>query len=102
MGHNAGQVGNDMTAVSIAAGLQATKVGQLTQAWDAYMQLLTGGTNALATFEQGLANMGTVAASSAGRQFEAQGKINSSTSSSPPRCSLSPGRVRRTGRTSTR
>jgi hypothetical protein len=79
MGQPVGAVGTDMTALAIQAGLQSSKIQQLTQAWQGYMTLLTGGTNSLATFEQGLSNIGTVAASAAGRLFEAQGKMNAST-----------------------
>jgi hypothetical protein len=79
MGQSAGAVGMDMTALAIQSGLQASKIQQLTQAWQAYMGLLTGGTNSLATFEQGLQNIGTVASSSAGTLFEATGKMNAST-----------------------
>jgi hypothetical protein len=79
MGQSAGAVGMDMTAIAIQSGLQTTKIQQLTQAWDSYMSLLTGGTNSLATYEQGLKNIGTVAASTAGSLFESTGKMNSST-----------------------
>ena len=62
MGQPLGAVGADMTAVAIQAGLAATKVDQLNQAWDQFMGNLTGGTSGLAAFNQSLANMGTVAA----------------------------------------
>jgi hypothetical protein len=57
MGATSGQVGNDMTAISIQAGLQATDVQKLTQAWDQYMGLLTGGTSGLSSFESALAGV---------------------------------------------
>jgi hypothetical protein len=58
MGAPTSAVGKDMTALGIQAALQATRVQQLTQAWQAWMQLLTGGTSGLAQFENSLANIG--------------------------------------------
>jgi hypothetical protein len=81
MGMQSGVVGQDMAAVAFQAGLQTTKVAQLTQAWDAYMGLLTGGTSGLATFEQGLQNMGSVASSTSGTLFTAAGTMNQATNS---------------------
>jgi Transglycosylase SLT domain len=57
MGAPMGQVGNDMLALAIQSGEQGTKVQQLTQAWQNYMSLLTGGTSDLASFEQGMQNI---------------------------------------------
>jgi hypothetical protein len=58
MGAPMSAVGKDMTALGIQAALQSTRVQQLTAAWQAWMQLLTGGTSALAQFEGSLANIG--------------------------------------------
>jgi SLT domain-containing protein len=57
MGQPAGIVGRDMTALAIQAGEQATKVSELNQAWDAWMQSITGGTSNLGSFTQGLTNL---------------------------------------------
>lgn len=79
MGQTAGAVGQDTTVLGIESALQATKIQQLTQAWSTYMGQLTGGTSTLATFEQGLQNIGSVASSSAGSLFQATGKMSAST-----------------------
>ena len=76
MGATAGQVGNDINAVSIEAGLQSSKVQQLTQAWDAYIGLLTGGTSALSGFELGLQNMTTGIATNQNNLSELSGTMN--------------------------
>lgn len=79
MGQSAGAVGKDATVLGIESALAATRIQQLTQAWMQFMQQVTGGTNALATFEQGLQNMGTVATSTAGHLFAATGSMTQST-----------------------
>jgi hypothetical protein len=65
MGQSAGQIGHDMLAVAIQAGLAGTKVSALNQAWDQFMQDITGGTGALAGFETSLQNIGQVAGTGA-------------------------------------
>jgi len=59
MGTASGAVGSDMLAVAIQSGLAATKVDALNQAWDEFMQNVTGGTTGLASFEQALTNLTT-------------------------------------------
>lgn len=59
MGQPAGAVGADMTALAIQSGLASSNVGKLNQAWDQFMQGMTGGTSALATFTQDLTNLTT-------------------------------------------
>lgn len=59
MGASSDALGKDMTAVAIQAGLQNTQVQKLTQAWQAYLSLLTGGTSALAGFEQQITGLTT-------------------------------------------
>ena len=59
MGQPVGVVGDDVLALGIQAGLTATKVSQLNQAWDQFMQGVTSGTSGLAGFETSLSNMGT-------------------------------------------
>lgn len=58
-------VGADMTALAIQSGLAATKVAQLNQAWDQFMQNLTSGTNAMSQLQESLQNIGHVAADTA-------------------------------------
>lgn len=57
MGQSSGAIGKDMTALAIQAGLQNTQVQKLTQSWDQYMGLLTGGTSALSSFEQAITGL---------------------------------------------
>lgn len=67
MGAPTGAIGNDLKAVGIQAAETQTKVAQLNQAWDAFMQGVTGGTGAFSDMETALGNMKTdTAASSAG------------------------------------
>lgn len=81
MGQPLGEVGADMTALSISASLQASKVGQLNQAWDQFMQNLTGGTAGLAGFENSLTNMMNKTASAKQNLASYAGQINLTTSS---------------------
>lgn len=60
MGQTVGAVGDDVTALAIDSQLTATKVSQLNQAWDQWMQNLTGGTSALASTVQSIQNIGQV------------------------------------------
>ena len=60
MGQPMGAVGTDMTALAISSGLAATKVSSLNQAWDQFMQGVTGGTTGLASFEQALTKFAEV------------------------------------------
>lgn len=48
MGQTGGILNNDMNALAIQAGLQITKVQQLNQAWDQFMQNATGLTSSFA------------------------------------------------------
>lgn len=57
MGTATGMVGNDMLALAIQEGEQGTKVEQLNQAWDSFMQNLTGGTSDLGSFIQAMGNL---------------------------------------------
>jgi len=59
MGQPLTAVGSDMTALAIQSGLANTQVSKLNQAWDQFMQGLTGGTSALASVNQSLANLTT-------------------------------------------
>ena len=59
MGQPLTAVGSDMTALAIQSGLANTQVSKLNQAWDQFMQGLTGGTAALANVNQSLANLTT-------------------------------------------
>jgi hypothetical protein len=58
----AGQTAANMTALSFATSMQDSHVQALNQAWDQYMQILTGGESSLANFSTTLANMTTVTA----------------------------------------
>jgi hypothetical protein len=57
MGQPASVVGKDMDALSIASMEQQSKVQQLNQAWDSFMQNLTGGTSNLAQYEQSVTGL---------------------------------------------
>lgn len=78
MGQPASEVGTDMSALAIQSGLAASKVSQLNQAWDQFMQNLTGGTSGLAGFEISLSNMGKVTASASQNLAKYTGSMNSS------------------------
>lgn len=52
---------NTMNAVNIQAGLQATKVQQVNQAWDAFINMSTGLTSAYSQFNLDLEQMGNLA-----------------------------------------
>lgn len=52
-----GAIGKDMDALGIQSELQGTKVQQLNQAWDSYMQTLVGGTNTLAQMQEAIRNL---------------------------------------------
>lgn len=64
MGAPMNAVGADMNALAIQSGLTTTKVQQLNQAWDQFMQTLTGGTSSLAGLTQSIANIGHVTSQS--------------------------------------
>lgn len=76
MGQVTGEVGADMNALAIQSGLQASKVSELNQAWDQFMQNLTGGTAGLSSFETSLTNMGTKVASAKESLGTYAGQIN--------------------------
>lgn len=59
MGQPAGEVGKDMTAIAMSSSLQSSKLDTLNQAWDQFMQNLTGGTSTVAQFEQSLTGLTT-------------------------------------------
>jgi len=80
MGQPLTAVGSDMTALAIQSGLANTQVSKLNQAWDQFMQNLTGGTSGLANFVQSLQNMGSVAASTTNNLANGTGKISLSVS----------------------
>jgi hypothetical protein len=60
MGESAGMAGHDVTLLGIASELTATKVGQLNQAVDGFVQGITGGTSALGGLQESIANVGKV------------------------------------------
>jgi hypothetical protein len=80
MGLSSGQVGHDMLAVAIQTGETATKVSQLNQAWDAFMQGITGGTSAMGELGDELQNIGQITQSAGSKFGEFQGKFSASTS----------------------
>jgi len=79
MGAPLGAVGADIQAVAIQSGVAASKVSQLNQAWDQFMQGVTGGTTGLAGFENSLANMGSVAAHASNNLAESTVKMSAGT-----------------------
>ena len=81
MGQTTGEVGADMNALAIQSGLQASKVSELNQAWDQFMQNLTGGTAGLAGFNNSLSNMMDKTASAKENLASYAGQINLTTSS---------------------
>jgi hypothetical protein len=60
MGAPIGAAGNDVLMLGIQSGLAASEVSKVNQAADEFMTNLTGGTSGVATFNQSLANMGSV------------------------------------------
>lgn len=79
MGQGAGAVGADTTALAIQAGLAATKVDQLNQAWDQFMQNATGGTAGLSSFITTLGSIGQVASGVKNKYGQAVGQMTLST-----------------------
>ena len=79
MGQPMGVVGSDMTALAIQSGLAATKVSALNQAWDEFMQNLTGGTAGLAGFVTSMKNIGQVAGTTANNLATSTGSMTLST-----------------------
>lgn len=65
-GQRLGQVGAGMNALAIQTAIADSKVQQLNQALDQYMQLVTGGTLGMASFTQGLAGMTQISTGTAG------------------------------------
>lgn len=57
MGAPINTIGSDIKALAIQSGLANSQVGKLNQAWDQFMQNLTGGTGALASFTQDLTSL---------------------------------------------
>ena len=79
MGQPLTAVGSDMTALAIQSGLASSQVSKLNQAWDQFMQNLTGGTSALAGFVTSLSNIGSVVASfhnNLGRALSIKDSVN--------------------------
>jgi hypothetical protein len=60
MGESTGMVGHDMLAMAIQTGLAGTKMDQVNQAFDQFMQTVTGGTGGLAGLETGIEQIGQV------------------------------------------
>ena len=79
MGQPIGVIGKDISALGIQAGLASSKVDQLNQAWDQFMQNLTGGTGGLSAFEQSITNMGVVVAHTQENLAQYTGKFSLST-----------------------
>ena len=57
MGAGPGQLGADVMALGIQSQLASSKVSQLNQAWDAWIQSVTGGVAAMAQVETAMTNM---------------------------------------------
>jgi hypothetical protein len=64
MGQSATVAGHDVTMLGIASQLSATKVGQLNQAIDQFIQNATGGTSAMGGLVESIANIGKVTVTS--------------------------------------
>lgn len=64
-GQRTGQLGADMNALTIATALTDSKIQQVNQAIDQYIQIATGGTSSVANFITSMSNIGTVAATTA-------------------------------------
>jgi hypothetical protein len=78
MGASTGMVGHDMLAMAIQTGLAGTKMQQVSEAFDQFMQDITGGTGGLAGFETGIEQIGQVV-----------GKVSNNLSNSTADMSLS-------------
>ena len=70
-----GVVGKDMTAVAIQTGITASKVQQLNQAWDAFMQDITGGTQGLGSLVNSIKNIGQVTQSQSSKLGQFGGNL---------------------------
>ena len=79
MGQSSGMIGNDMLAVAIQSGLAATKVSQLNQAMDQFMQNVTGGTGGLSQLEESLTNIGHIVGDTSNHLASATGGMVLST-----------------------
>jgi SLT domain-containing protein len=62
MDQTGGTLGNSMNAVSVQAGLQASKVSSLNTAWDQFISMSTSLTGGISQFNLDLQQMGNVAA----------------------------------------
>jgi hypothetical protein len=60
MGQTSTAIAGDMDVLAVQSALAGTKVQQLTQATEQYMQEVTGGTAGLAGYVQSIQNLGTV------------------------------------------
>jgi Transglycosylase SLT domain len=69
MDQSGGQLYTDIQAINVETLLQQTRVTQLNQAWDQYLQQLTGGTGGLATLISDLQQMGNVSLPDATKKF---------------------------------
>lgn len=69
MDQSGGQLYTDIQAINVETLLQQTRVTQLNQAWDQYMQQLTGGTGGLASLISDLQQMGNVSIPTATKKF---------------------------------
>jgi hypothetical protein len=79
MGASTGAVGADMEALAIQSGLAGTKIDAVNQAWDEFMQNLTGGTSGLAGLTTALQNIGQIAGTTAVESGKAVNGVTLST-----------------------
>ncbi len=77
----AGVVGNDMEALGIQSQLADTKVSQLNQAWDAWMQSVTGTMSSFSQVQTALQGMGADASAASASLTGSIGSISRSASS---------------------
>lgn len=76
MGQVGGTLAGDISAINVQTLIQQTRVQQLNQAWDSFMQGLTGGTSSLGALNTELATIGNVTLPQATSKIQAfsQGK----------------------------
>lgn len=61
MGQTGSILSNDINAINVQTLIQQTRVQQLNQAWDSFLQMVTGGTGALGGLNSDLMTIGNVA-----------------------------------------
>jgi hypothetical protein len=76
MGAGSNQIASDVNAIGLQSALAATKLSTLNQAWDSFMQGVTGGTGDMAEFQTSLANIGQVIGHTTNNLGEATVKLN--------------------------